>query len=104
VRRNEVWWAELPEPSGRRPVLLLSRTEAYAVRRKVVVAEVTTRLRGAPTEIRLGRAEGLSRPSVVNVENLVTVPKEWLRERAGALSRPKIVQVNEALRFALELP
>ena len=79
-------------------------TEAYAIRRKVVVAEVTTRLRGAPTEIRLGRAEGPSRPSVVTVENLVTVPKEWLRARAGALSRQKIVQINEALRCALELP
>jgi mRNA interferase MazF len=85
-------------------VLLLSRREAYAVRRKVVVAEVTTRIRHLATEVRLGRAEGLAHASAVNLENLATVPKEWLLERAGTLGRGKVAQVNEALRFALEIP
>ena len=31
MRRGEVWWADLPAPAGRRPVVLLSRNEAYAV-------------------------------------------------------------------------
>ena len=38
MRRGEVWWADLPPPAGRRPVLLLSRNEAYAVRQLVTVA------------------------------------------------------------------
>jgi mRNA interferase MazF len=104
LNRNEIWWAQLPEPAGRRPVLLLSRREAYAVRRRVVVAEVTTRSRSLATEVRVGRAEGLDRPSVVNLENLATIPKDWLLRRAGALGRGKVTQVNEALRFALEIP
>lgn len=104
MKRNEIWWAELPEPAGRRPVLLLSRSDAYAVRRRVVVAEVTTRLRGTTSEVVVGRREGLPRRSVVNLENLWTIPKLWLRERAGALDRGKVGLVNDAIRFALEMP
>ena len=37
MRRGEVWWAALPKPAGRRPVVLLSRDEAYAVRELVTV-------------------------------------------------------------------
>ena len=42
MRRGEVWWAELGPPAGGRPVVLLSRNEAYAVRDFVIVAPVTT--------------------------------------------------------------
>jgi mRNA interferase MazF len=38
MRRGEVWWAELPALAGKRPVVLLSRNEAYAVRELVTVA------------------------------------------------------------------
>jgi len=38
VRRGEIWWADLPPPAGRRPVLLLSRDEAYAIRGLITVA------------------------------------------------------------------
>lgn len=104
MNRSEIWWARLPEPVGRRPVLLLSRREAYTVRRKVVVAEVTTRIRNLATEVRVGRTEGLPHASAVNLENLATIPKEWLVQRAGTLGPGKTARVNEALRFALEIP
>ena len=103
MRRNEIWWADLPEPAGRRPVLLLSRSEAYLVRRKVVVAEVTTRFRGTTAEVPVGPREGLPRRSVANLENLWTIPKDWLRERAGALGPAKVTLVDDAIRFALEI-
>jgi len=48
MRRGEIWWAELSLPIGRRPVLLLSRDEAYAVRNAVTVAKVTSTIRGIP--------------------------------------------------------
>jgi mRNA-degrading endonuclease toxin of MazEF toxin-antitoxin module len=57
-------------------VLLLSRAEAYLVRRKVVVAEVTTRFRGTTAEVPVGHREGLPRRSVANLENLWTIPKD----------------------------
>ena len=57
---------ELPPPAGRRPVVLLSRDEAYAVRELVTVAPLTTRRRRIPTEVALGRADGLPRRCVAN--------------------------------------
>src|SRR5947199_10761165 len=66
MRRGEVWWADLPPPAGRRPVVLLSRNEAYAVRQLVIVAPITTRVRRIPTEVPLGPEEGLPKASAVN--------------------------------------
>ena len=54
MTQYEIWWAHLPDPVGRRPVLLLSRSSAYQVLNKFIVAEITTRLRGIPQEVRLG--------------------------------------------------
>lgn len=98
-----MWWAELDQPAGQRPVLLLSRDEAYAVRALVIVAPITTRVRGIPTEVAVGPTEGLPRPSAVNLDVLVTVPKDRLRTRLGALPPAKLAAVQEALRFALGL-
>ena len=103
MRRGEVWWAELPEPAGRRPVLLLSRNEAYAVRELVTVAPITSRIRRIPTEVALGRADGLPRRCVVNLDSLTTIPKRILTQRLTALTPEKVGAVDRALRFALGL-
>ena len=58
VRQYEIWWASLPPPVGRRPVLLLSRDSAYAVLNKVIVAEVTSTLRDIPVEVTAGTEGG----------------------------------------------
>lgn len=47
MRRGEIWWAEIPALVGRRPVVLLSRNEAYAVRDLVIVALITSRIRAS---------------------------------------------------------
>lgn len=101
MRQYEIRWADLPEPIGRRPVLLLTRTPAYAYLNKVVVAEVTRTVRGIPQEVRLGRPEGLRHASVVNLDNLHTVPTACLGNRAGLLSRPREREVKRALGYAL---
>jgi len=103
VRRGEVWWAELPEPVGPRPVLLVSRDEAYDVRAFVMVAPVTTRIRRIKAEVTLGEREGLERRSVANLDSIATVPKAALRRRLGALGIEKGRAVEEALHFSLGL-
>ncbi len=70
MRQYEIRWAELPEPIGRRPVLLLTRTPAYEYLAKVIVAEITTTLRGIPQEVSLGPREGLGHRSVANLDNI----------------------------------
>ena len=100
MRRGEVWWARLDE---RRPVVLVSRNEAYAIRALVIAAPVSTTIRGFAVEVRVGKSEGLPRAGVVNCDWLVTLPKVDLIARAGTLSKAKCSLLDEALRFALGL-
>ena len=86
MRRGEVWWADLPSPASRRPVVLLSRNEAYAVRELVTVAPVATRVRRIPTEVALGVAEGLPKACVVNLDTITTIPRRTLTQ----LIRPSV--------------
>lgn len=95
-----MWWANVDK---RRPVVLVSRDEAYEVRSLVIAAPTTTTIRGYAVEVKVGRREGLPRECVINCDWLVTLPKEDLLERAGALSAAKLRQLDDALRFALGL-
>ena len=103
MKRGELWWADLPAPVGRRPVLLLSRDRAYAVRNAVTVAFVTTTIRNIPVEVPLGPADGLPKPCVVNLDVINTIPKSRLAQRIGMLSTAKMAEVVVAARFALDL-
>jgi len=103
VRRGEVWWARLPSPAGRRPVVLVSRDSSYAVRTSLTVMEISTTIRGIPTEVPLGKRDGLPKRCVANADSLVTIPKTWLDERIGALTVDKVRALDGALRFALGL-
>ena len=103
MRRGEVWWASLPPPSGRRPVVLLSRDAAYTVRNLVLVTPVTTIVRGIPTEVSLGPEDGLPQASVANLDVIITIPKSSLRQRITGLSVEKVRAIDEAIRFALGL-
>jgi mRNA interferase MazF len=100
VRRGEIWWANLDK---RRPVVLLSRDEAYSVRAMVISAPVSTTIRGYAVEVKVGRREGLQKTGVINCDWLVTLPKRSLSMRIGMLSGRKIEQLDEALKFALGL-
>ena len=104
MRQYEVWWASLPAPIGRRPVLLLSRDSAYAVLNKVLVAEVTSTVRDIPVEVRLGPREGLSRRSVANLDNVHVVARSDLRSRIGMLATARIGEVKRAFGYVLDWP
>jgi mRNA interferase MazF len=101
MRRGEVWWAELPKPVGRRPVVLVSRDEAYSVRALVTVVPVTTRARAIAVEVPLGREEGLPKRCVANADTITTIPKAALAAYAGVLAPEKLVLLDAAIRFAL---
>jgi len=103
MERTEVWWADLPKPVGRRPVVILSRNRAIQVRDYVTVAEVTSTIRDIPVEVPLGREDGLPRACVVNLDVINTIPKKLFTERITTLTAAKIKSVESALRFALAL-
>ncbi len=104
MKQYEVRWANMPVPIGRRPVILLSRTPAYDYLNKVVVAEITSTIRSIPQEVRVGKKEGLTRPSVVNFDNIHVVAKTLLGERIGALDSSREEEVKRALGYALDWP
>ena len=101
MRRGEIWWAELEPPAGRRPVVLLSRDEAYSVRSLVIVAPVTTRNRHIPSEVSLGPSEGMPQECVANLDTITTIPKDCLRHRLTTLSPKKLEEIELAIHFAL---
>ena len=101
MRRGEIWWAELEPPGGRRPVLLLSRNEAYGVRSLVIVAPITTRIRRIPSEVPLGVNDGLPQNCVANLDTITTIPKDCLRSRLAVLNTKKLKEIEAAICFAL---
>jgi mRNA interferase MazF len=101
VRQFEIWWVNLPTPSGRRPVLLLSRNDAYRYLNKFIVAEITTTVRAIPVEVKLGRREGLPSACVANLDNIRTAARQWFDSRAGALAPLRHGEVKRALGYAL---
>ena len=101
MKQYELRWANLPAPIGRRPVLLLTRTPAYAYLNKVIVSEVTSTVRQIPQEVAVGRREGLRRPSVVNLDNLHVVPTTCLGDRIGTVAPSREREVKRALGHAL---
>jgi mRNA-degrading endonuclease toxin of MazEF toxin-antitoxin module len=103
VRRGEVWWAKLPAPVNDRPVVLVSREEAYRARSHVLVVPVTTRVRGLPTEVVLDRRNGLPHPSVANCDTIQLAAKTRLERRVGQLDAEQTEHLGHALRFALGL-
>ncbi len=103
MRRAEVWWAELPPPVGPRPVVVLTRNAVSDTIGAVVVALVTRTSRGLPTEVSVGKAEGLPRPSVVNTDNILTVPRQRLIRLMGQFSSARINELDRALKIALGL-
>ncbi len=100
VARGDVWWGETPDEKGR-PFLVVSRDAANDVMQRVLVAPVTTRIRGLPSEIALGSEEGLPVASVASFDNLRSFPKSMLVRRLGALG-PRVHEICGAAEATLD--
>ena len=94
---------DLPSPAGRSPAVLLSRDAAYRVRAAITVAPVTRTIRNIPVEVILDQSDGMPARCVVNLDDITTLPKALVKQRITALSTEKIQQVDQAIRFALDL-
>lgn len=112
IRRGEIWWASLPAPAGsgpgfRRPLLIVSANAFNESRIRTVIAVVITsnlRLADAPGNVRLpAKRAGLTRASVANVSQLITVDKLTLGQRAGRLPQKLMAEVDQGIRQVLAL-
>jgi len=112
IRRGEIWWANLPDPSGsepgyRRPVLIVQFDDFNRSLIATIIAVVITsnmRLARAPGNVLLPKkATGLSKDSVANVSQVITIDKDFLTERIAVLSSYLLEQVRDGLRLVLSL-
>lgn len=94
-RQAEVWWAEVEEM--RRPVLVVTRSEAVDVLTGVVVAPVTRTVRDIPTEIALGPQDGLPVDCAASFDNLQRVSRAALTARVADI-RARREEICGALR------
>ncbi|MBI5245845.1 MAG: type II toxin-antitoxin system PemK/MazF family toxin [Elusimicrobia bacterium] len=101
MNRGDIWWAQI-EPKAR-PVVLISRQSHILSRDKVMVAQVTSRVRGLLSEVPLDPRDGLRFPCVADAGTLHSVHKSRLLRRVAKLSGTKLDALDAALRFALGL-
>ena len=112
MRRGEIWWASLPAPKGsgpgkRRPVLVVQSDAFNESRIQTVIAAVITsnlELAAAPGNFKLRRRDTqLSKDSVVNVSQLITIDRSFLTERITELPKRLAGKLDEGLRLVLGL-
>jgi len=102
VASNEIYWADLGPPAGRRPVCVLTRNAAIDVLQTVTCAPITRTIRGIASEVEVGPAHGLPAAGVITCDNILTVPKVRLDpEPVGVLDLDERAQLDRAVRFAL---
>jgi mRNA interferase MazF len=85
---------------GRRPVLVLSREAVLPALSRPLVAPLTTRVRGIPTEVPLDEADGLPQPCVASLDNVQPLAKSLLVDRISQLDVGRMRQVCAALAVA----
>lgn len=100
MRRGEIWLLEFRPPDKRRPVLVLSRPDVIGLLRTVMVAPITSAIRGAPSEILVGVDEGLKQRSAINLDHVQTVEKSRLEHFVGSVSPQTMAAVCAALAIA----
>jgi len=101
VNRGEVWRYRFTSPDKVRPVLVLTRQEVIGLLHTVMVAPITSTIRGAPGEVSVGVPEGLKRESAVNLDHVQTVERARLIGYVGHLTPEKMRQVCRALAVAV---
>lgn len=112
IGRGEIWWANLPEPTGsspgfRRPVLIVQSDAFNQSKIQTVVALVITKnleLAKAPGNVTItARSSRLPIDSVVNVSQVITIDKSLLTEYVATLPHKKMEKIEEGLRLVLSL-
>lgn len=98
MQRGEIWFAEAP--GGDRPVLVLTRDPVADRIGSVVVAALTRTNRGLVSELELTPADGVPTASVVNFDNIHTLPKDRFRRRVTTLSPARLAEVCRVLQAA----
>jgi mRNA-degrading endonuclease toxin of MazEF toxin-antitoxin module len=102
-KAGEVWYADLGMVEKSRPVLVLAYPQSDAARSLVIVAPLTSQIRGQLGEVLLGKPRWLPKTSAVNVQGLASFDRHKLTRRLGMLSSDQLAEVKKSLRELLQL-
>ncbi len=100
MKRGEIWFADVGL-GGDRPVLVLTRDPVADRINAVVVAQLTTTIRGLMSELSLGPEDGLTQDCVVSFDNLHTLPRSSFRRQVATLRPSKLDEACDRLTDAL---
>ena len=103
VRQGEIWWANLPAPARRRPVLILTRSDAIGHMRNITVAPLTRTIRGIDSEVVLSPDHGVPTLCAVFLDNIMTIMKTLLDRRIVTLPPDTMTEVFGAMRFVFAM-
>lgn len=95
---GQVWWADLEKV---RPVVVLTRARVADQLSRVLVAPVTSTVRGLATEVQLGPVEGVAEGSVANLDNAQLVAVDRLLRPAGEVPPPRWAEFCAAMGAVL---
>jgi mRNA interferase MazF len=101
VSRGDIWLYHFKTPDKRRPVLVLTREEVIGLLHTVMVAPITSAVRGAPSEVLVDVGEGLKQLSAVNLDHVQTVERARLTTYVGHVAGEKMRAVCAALAIAV---
>jgi mRNA interferase MazF len=99
VRRGEVWLADLDKT---RPVVVLTRDPFGRLLHSVIIAPVTSTIRGLSTEVPLGRDDGIRHQSVANLDNVQLVARDRFLRRIGRVQPATMTALCAALSMAVD--
>ena len=94
--QGDIRWAQADDK--RRPVLVVTRSDAIAVLQTIVVAPVTRTIRQIPTEVLLGQRHGLPAECVANFDNLQPIRRSYLVSHVGRLADHEGGEICRALQ------
>ena len=100
-RRGEIWHYRFESPDKLRPVLVLTRQHVLPLLRTAMVAPITSTIRGVPSEMIVGVAEGLKRDPAINLDHVRTVEQRLLHRYVGSLNDARMRRVCRALAVAV---
>jgi mRNA interferase MazF len=103
MNRGDIWMTNLGGKAGTRPVVVLTRQNVLKYLNNVIVAEITTKGKGYPTEVFINQKTNLPKPSFVQTDNIHTVLKKRLEKFIGTLDSDTMLEISRRVVLALEL-
>ena len=104
ARQGEFWWVNFPKPAGRRPALILARSDIIAHLTYVTVAPLTRTIRGIDSEVVLSPDGGFPSLCAISLDNITTIPRALLDQFITRASPDTMNDVFVALRFVFAMP